>query len=193
MAGLLSCWQNRPIWTSSADIHVPVPADSLWDLVIDLDSLPLVIPSVVNFERAKVEGLRDDDQGKCQLGTRFHETRMIRGRRSIILTKIVTSLDDSNPDRRHLSFGISFSNSMQGKTYNVENTSTLTVLPINEDSSSQLILTISAASGGLNGLCSDVFCRPCKQRMINDSMEEEINGYRREAIRRQEKAAKRVN
>mmetsp|Transcript_28139 Transcript_28139/g.42578 ORF Transcript_28139/g.42578 Transcript_28139/m.42578 type:complete len:193 (-) Transcript_28139:3580-4158(-) len=186
MGGSISSCRNRPVWTFSIDIDVPVSADSLWSIVTDLEALPTIVPSVISFERAKFEGLRDDDQGKCQLGTRFRETRVFNGR-SVFLTKTVTSLNDDESDSRHLSFGIVFSDSKNGKTFNTENTSTLTVVPMTDDTS-QLLLTISATSGGIQNLCADYCCRSRTQKTIEDSMEDEVKGYRREAIRRYKKA-----
>lgn len=168
------CFQNGSTFSDSVD--VPVPADALWEVVIDLDSLPEVVTMVSGFE--VVSG------NPPAVGTRFREKRVHKGK-EYTMFKTVTRLDESDPQERSFSLGI-FTKNPDGTDNDVVNTSTLICKPVDENNST-LILLVAFQWDSFWGQLHDFCCRCCIRSMVRRYMSVELEDYRTAAMQRYEK------
>lgn len=168
-------------------IDVPAPADSLWDVVLDLKALPSILPTVLSLHIPDLPDVNNtaDYKKSLAVGTKFEEVREYRNKK-MLLTKMITRLEASNPQERYLSLGIAFQDQKGNSYENMSNTSTLTVLPV-DDKNSRLLLTVAIHGSGpskVMHVLTSLFCSTCMRRYVQRYMREEVQAYCDETLRR---------
>lgn len=161
--------------STSANVEIAAPAETVWKTIIDLDAAPDII-HVVKLIR------REGGGEGCQVGTKWREVRIYKGN-DVVLRKTVTKMSE---DPYSLSIAVSFSDNDEAMFQDASNTSNLAVEPLDE-SSCLLIGTFAIQNTGILATMYELFCGSCLIHDARQSFQVELDEYRVAAEKRQRK------
>jgi hypothetical protein len=159
-------------------VDVEAPSETVWAVLTDFDALPSILTTVSDVKRINGDSF--------EIGTKIRETRVCDGH-EYTLRRSVTGIT-KNP--RSLSFNTDYGgNKDHPNIQDICNTSTLTVLPVN-DVSCTLMGTFAVASPGL--FCSRFFfclMAHCGEQQTRQMFSVDLEEYAAAAIARVSKQA----
>ena len=157
----------------TASVEVKADADTMWSIVSDLQATADAVSSVQNFAYL--------DRGRkstFEVGTTVRETRVVYKNCKTVIRRQIIAISDSNSAESHSnSRSVSFSTSLDNRNSSVwadfSNTSTLTVVALN-DKTCELVGSMAVKANGILFACGS-----CCWNFVNGSgnkhFEKELN------------------
>ena len=142
----------------SASVEVKADADTMWSIVSDLKATADAVSSVQDFaflDRGRTS--------KFEVGTTVRETRVHKSGKAVIRRQIIALSDnpaESHSDSRSVSFSTSLDNPKSTFWGDFSNTSTLTVVPLN-DETCELVGSMAVKANGIVFACGN-YCWDCR-------------------------------
>jgi uncharacterized membrane protein len=161
------CTQSVVISDSLA-IHIDAPAETVWGAILDFHEWPEFL--------SHVKALESQD-GSMKVGTRFKEIRIYEGK-EFFCNNTVTDIG-----KDPLFIAIAASHTDAPFVKNVENTSTLTVLP-SDNTSCEVMGSFAYQPGGIRGRLQGIFCFKCLSEGGKMVASEELDDFKAEAEKR---------
>ena len=147
----------------TASVEVKADADTMWSIVSDLQATADAVSSVQDFAYL--------DRGRkstFEVGTTVRETRVVYKNCKTVIRRQIIAISDSNSAESHSnSRSVSFSTSLDNRNSSVwadfSNTSTLTVLALN-DKTCELVGSMAVKANGILFVCGS-----CCWNFVNGS------------------------
>jgi len=170
----MGCLCSRPELATACSLHIELPAEIVWDTLKDLDALVETVSFIKGYERLNGE------KGEFRVGTRWRETRRFTDHQGEDLVQIRTIVGVSESPPYFVSTNMIYQ-TPKGKTENIENTSSITVQPIDEDSCS-LVVSVAFETGNvvINRCCGRMALKYAEPLLM-----QELEDYAQAATNRQ--------
>lgn len=165
----------------SASVEVKADADTMWSIVSDLKATADAVSSVQDFAY-----LDRDRTSKFEVGTTVRETRVYKNGKTAIRRQIIALSAESHSNSRSVSFSTSLDNPKLTVCFDFSNTSTLTVVPLTEESC-ELVGSMAVKANGIVFACGSCFWH-CRNGSGNKYFDDELNDL---AIAAEKKATTR--
>ena len=191
MGSLLSSC-SRMVTVGSFDM-AGVPPALLWEVVSDIEAYPSIVPDIL-----AVQTLRGEASSAGTVGASWNERRIYYGK-EILMRKTITSL---NLDPEHATYIVKVVVQAEGISYSSPDaveTCTFTLAPLQTEDgkgekpqSCTFSWTMAYISAGLRSTLMVLLFKSCVLRSLNRYVDEEMQYYYKEAIRRTEQQKENV-
>jgi len=165
---------------TAVSLEIATDAETVWEVVSDLDAIAQVVSQVQSFERI------DGGGETFAVGTKWREMRSLNGGKNTFeQIKTIIGLNTHYP-YYSMSLNISYPNKSSGKMEDVTNTSTLTVQAIDDN----LCVLVCSLSFGTGDRGFYFLCGRCIMKAAEKYVMEELQDYAKEALKRDAKNKK---
>jgi hypothetical protein len=149
---------------TSSIIEVPLAAETLQKVLKDLDRAPQMVGHIISIERIR--------GGKFEEGTHWREVRYFQ-KRKMVFYKTITSI------HKDPYFTVKFSLDLREASWNHKHaceTSSVSIIPVNDNSCIVLWSVAFAPAGILGKLCFTLF-RSCMISALRKHLDQEFEDY----------------
>ena len=193
MGSLLSSC-SRMLTVGSFDM-VGVPAAVAWEVLSDLEAYPSYVPHILEVQLLR--GVTSSTS--AAVGASWNERRMYHGK-EIIMRKTITGLNLDPENATYTVKVVVHINGMHFNSPDAVETCTFTVAPqqLTEDDKGEkqqsctFSWTMAYISAGLRSTLMVLLFKSCVLRSLNRYVDEEMQYYYKEAIRRTEQQKENV-
>lgn len=189
----LPVWCCRSNFSLTASVEAPsVPMQVLWETATDFPALHTISDRITSYEYLAGGGGGGGGGGSHQqtpeVGFKWREGRAYRRTTYVVdksITRVETLYNDDTDEPEERSFSVFVSSKQKGgRAYDLVMTATLTVQSVGSNAS-RIIYTMGYSEINLlDDLMTMVLCLPCAKSFIVQHLEEELEDYVTEAIRR---------
>jgi len=164
---------------------VGVPARITWETFSDIENIPSFVPHILSIERL-CPGT--DDGSSIAVGASWNERRLVAGNKEVVMRKTITRFNE-DPERGAYEVGMVIC--LDGIGYyspDAVETCTFAVEPSEENEqfkkSSRIRWTMAFVPAGCCWKFWFACIKPCILKSVHAQVDEEIQYYYKEAIRR---------